>query len=424
MPSGVVIVGGGQAGYQTAASLRAEGYDGPVFLIGDEPHAPYQRPPLSKAFVLGKQDQTRIALRPDSYYPDHQIEFLSRQKAVAVDRVSRKVRLDSGSELSYDKLVLALGARNRTLPVAGAALDGVCYLRTLAEAIEIKQRIEQAQQVVIIGGGFIGLEIAASARTLGKPVTVIETLPRLMARVVAPAVSEFFMTAHTAKGVEILLTAKVQEIQGATHSPDRAKVVGVLLDDGRKIPADLVVVGIGVLPNTELAAAAGLPIGNGITADEFLRTPDEHVFAIGDCAEYPTLFLGDSPGTNSRVRLESVQNAVDQAVCVARTIAQKSAPYSATPWFWSDQYDIRLQMAGLSGGYDQTVVRGTVESGKFSVFYFRQGKFCAADSVNSPADHQAVRKLIGSGAVLTPDQASDESVSLKLKVGDRAAVVY
>lgn len=421
MPSGVVIVGGGQAGYQTAASLRAEGYDGPVFLIGDEPHAPYQRPPLSKAFVLGKQDQARIALRPESYYPDHRIEFLAGQKAVAIDRVARRVRLDSGKDLDYDTLVLALGSRNRTLPVSGATLDGVCYLRTLAEAIEIKQRIEQAQQVVIIGGGFIGLEIAASARTLGKPVTVIEALPRLMPRVVAPSVSEFFLTSHTAKGVEILLTAKVQEIQGAIHSPDRATVEGVLLDNGRRIPADLVVVGIGVLPNAELAAAAGLPIGNGIEANEYLCTPDDRVFAIGDCAEYPTAFLGDS---SCRVRLESVQNAVDQAVCVARTIVGKSAPYSATPWFWSDQFDIRLQMAGLSGGYDQTVVRGALESGKFSVFYFRQGKFCAADSVNSPADHQAARKLIGSGTMLTPDQASDESVSLKLKVGDRPPVVY
>ncbi len=324
--------------------------------------------------------------------------------------MSRKVRLRSagdlgGRELSYDTLVLALGARNRPLPISGATLDGVCYLRTLEEAIEMKQRLEQAQQVVIVGGGFIGLEIAASARTLGKPVTVIEALPRLMARVVAPVVSEFFLQAHTARGVEILPNAKVQEIQG-----DGGKVQGVLLDDGRKLPADVVVIGVGILPTTDLAAEAGLPIANGIATDQFLRASDERVFAIGDCAEHPSIFV------SSQVRLESVQNAVDQGICVARTIAGKAAPYSATPWFWSDQFDIRLQMAGLPGGYDHTVVRGTLESGKFSVFYFRGGKLCAVDSVNRPADHMAARKLIGAGTALTPGQAADESVNLKTVV--------
>ncbi len=410
MPAGVVIVGGGQAGYQTAASLRTEGYDGPVFLIGEEPGVPYQRPPLSKAFVLGKQDHARILLRPETFYRDHRIELLVGEKAVAIDRVARRVRLGSGGELfgrelSYDTLVLALGARNRPLPVPGAMLDGVCYLRTLTEAIEVKQRLEQAQQVVVIGGGFIGLEIAASARTLGKPVTVIEALPRLMARVVAPVVSEFFRAAHTAKGVEILLNAQVHEIQG-----DARKVQGVLLRDGRKLPADLVVIGVGIVPNTELALDAGLPITNGIATTEFLRTPDERVFAIGDCAEHPSIF------TSSQVRLESVQNAVDQGVCVARAIAGRAAPYSATPWFWSDQFDIRLQMAGLPGGYDQTVVRGAPESGKFSVFYFRGPKLCAVDSVNRPADHLAARKLIGSGTTLMPAQAADEGVNLKTVV--------
>jgi 3-phenylpropionate/trans-cinnamate dioxygenase ferredoxin reductase component len=402
MPVGVVIVGGGQAGYQTAASLRTEGCDGRIFLIGEEPGAPYQRPPLSKAFVLGKQNHTQILLRPESYYQTHQIELLAGEKAVAIDRVARRVRLASGRDLNYDTLVLALGARNRTLPVAGAALEGVCYLRTLAEAIEIKQRLQQAQQVAIVGGGFIGLELAASARTLGKPVTVIEALPRLMARVVAPVVSEFFLSSHLAHGVEILLNAKVQEIQA-----DGGKWLKILLGDGRKVQADLVVIGIGILPNTDLALDAGLPIANGIAADEYLRTPDQRVFAIGDCAEHPSVFAG------SQVRLESVQNAVDQGVCVARSIAGKAAPYSATPWFWSDQFDIRLQMAGLPAGHDQTVVRGAPESGKFSVFYFRNGKLCAVDSVNRPVDHLAARKLIGSGTALTPDEAADESINLR-----------
>jgi 3-phenylpropionate/trans-cinnamate dioxygenase ferredoxin reductase component len=407
MPAGVVIVGGGQAGYQTAASLRTEGYDGPVFLIGDEPGAPYQRPPLSKAFILGKQSHTQILLRPEAYYQSHQIELLAGERAAAIDRTARNVRLASGRDLGYDSLVLALGARNRPLPVSGATLEGVCYLRTLAEAIEVKQRLEQAQQAVIVGGGFIGLEIAASARTLGKPVTVIEALPRLMARVVAPVVSEFFLAAHKAQGVEVLLNTKVDEIHAGS-----GKVRELSLSGGRRLQADLVVIGIGVVPNTELALDAELPIANGIATDRFLRTPDQRVFAIGDCSEHPSLFAS-SLGLSSQVRLESVQNAVDQGVCVARTIAGKSAPYSATPWFWSDQYDIRLQLAGLPEGYDHTVVRGVLESGKFSVFYFRRAKLCAVDSVNRPADHLAARKMIGAGTTLTPSQAADESVNLK-----------
>jgi 3-phenylpropionate/trans-cinnamate dioxygenase ferredoxin reductase subunit len=275
-------------------------------------------------------------------------------------------------------------------------------LRTIAEAGEIKQRLETANRVVVIGGGFIGLEIAASASTLGKAVTVIEALPRLMARVVAPVVSEFFQRSHTQKGVEILLSAKVREITGS-----EGRVREVVLEDGSTRPADLVVIGIGISPNTELAHHAGLPVSNGIGVDEFLKTGDGRVFAIGDCAEYPNHFAG------SRVRLESVQNAVDQAVCVAKAIAGKPAAYRAAPWFWSDQFDIRLQMAGLPTGHDRLVVRGQPEEGKFSVFYFRNGRLCAVDSVNRPADHLAARRLITNGIPLTPEQAIDETLNLK-----------
>jgi 3-phenylpropionate/trans-cinnamate dioxygenase ferredoxin reductase component len=399
----VVIVGGGQAGYQTAASLRTEGFEGSITLIGDEPGAPYQRPPLSKAFVLGKQDREKILLRPEVFYRDHRIELRAGDAVAAVDAGARRVRLESGAEIGFDTLVLAVGGRNRKLPVPGAELEGVCYLRTLGEAVELKQRLEAAHNVVVIGGGFIGLEIAASARTLGKPVTVVEALPRLMARVVAPVVSEFFRAAHVAKGVEVLLNAQVAEIRGSG-----GKVEEVILADGRALPADLVVVGIGIVPNTELAKSAGLAvIPSGISVDEFLRASDANIFAIGDCAEYHNAFAG------MRVRLESVQNAVDQAVCVARTIAGKPAPYHAAPWFWSDQFDIRLQMAGLATGHDRTVVRGSIESGKFSVFYFRGGRLCSVDSVNRPADHMAARKLLAAGTELTPEQAADESVSIK-----------
>ncbi|HEX5431683.1 MAG TPA: FAD-dependent oxidoreductase [Bryobacteraceae bacterium] len=401
MAFGIVIAGGGQAGFQTAASLRAEGYEGPITLLGDEPHFPYQRPPLSKAFILGKQNQSHVILRPESYYRDRKIDFLPGEKAVSLETPERRLHLGSGASIRYDSLVLATGARNRKLPVPGADLDGVCYLRTLDEAIEIKQRLEQAERVAVIGGGFIGLEIAASARTLGKEVTAVEALPRLMARVVAPVVSEFFRAAHAGRGVDILLSAQVEKIQAD------GKIRQIVLKDGRTVPADLVVVGVGIEPNTELAAAAGFNAPNGISVNEFLHTEDRNIYAIGDCAEYPNPFAG------SRVRLESVQNAVDQAVCVARAITGKRAPYNAAPWFWSDQFDLRLQMAGLPLGHGEIAIRGNPESGKFSVFYFRDGRLCAVDSINRPADHLAARKLITGAAVITPEQASDESVNLK-----------
>ena len=397
----VVIVGGGQAGYQIAAGLRTEGYDGAVILIGEEPHPPYQRPPLSKSFVTGKQEQARLLLRPESYYGGHGIELLAGETVAAIERTTCKIRLKSGRQMAYSKLVLALGARNRKLTIPGSDLDGVCYLRTLNEAVELKQRLVQAAAVVVIGGGFAGLEVAASARELGKKVTVIEALPRLMARAVGEVISEFMRAAHAAKGTQILLSAQVEEIRG-----DQGKAREVALRDGRVIPADLVVAAVGIAPRTELAQEAGLPVDNGIAVDELLRTADENIFAIGDCAQYPSAFSG------SRVRLESVQNAVDQGVNVARTIAGKPAAYRAVPWFWSDQFEIRLQMAGLANGYDRRVVRGNPESGKFSVFHFRGDKLCSVDSINRPADHMAARKLLASGAALTPERAADESTSL------------
>jgi 3-phenylpropionate/trans-cinnamate dioxygenase ferredoxin reductase subunit len=402
MPDGVVIVGGGQAGFQTAFSLRADGFEGPITLIGEEPQVPYQRPPLSKGFVLGKQSHTQILLRPENYYADRRIRFLPGERASAIEPQEHRVRLKSGVAIPYDALVLATGASNRKLSVAGAQLEGVCYLRTFPEALEIKQRLELASRVVVIGGGFIGLEIAASARTLGKSVTVIEALPRLMARAVAPVVSEFFLRSHVARGVDILLGARVHAIRR------REGMAGeIVLEDGSTRPADLIVVGIGIAPNIELAEEAALPVSNGIRVDEFLRTADARICAIGDCAEYPNPFAG------ARVRLESVQNAVDQAVCVAKAIAGKPEPYRAAPWFWSDQFEIRLQMAGLPTGHDQLVVRGQPEEGKFSVFYFRKSRLCAVDSVNRSVDHLAARRLIANGAPLTPEQAADESFGLR-----------
>ena len=333
---GVVIIGGGQGGFQTAASLRAEGYQERITLIGDEPGVPYQRPPLSKGFLLGKQEQRHAELRPATFYETQRIDLLTG-RVTAIDRVARRVTLDAGERVEYDTLVLATGARNRLLPY-----ENVLYLRTLGEAAEIRERLAAANDVVVIGGGFIGLEVAAAARTLSKQVTVVEGQSRLMARVVAPVVSEYFRSQHEAKGVDILLNAALLGISDKE----------VLLGERTRRPADLVIAGIGVVPNVEVAREAGLPVGNGITVDENLRTPDERIFAIGDCAESPNSYAG------ILCRLESVQNAVDQAACVAKAIVGHGAPYGAVPWFWTDQYDIHLQMAGLPVGFDQVVTRG------------------------------------------------------------------
>lgn len=367
----VVIVGGGQAGYQAAASLRAEGYDGSITIFGEEAHLPYQRPPLSKGMLLGKQEERHAILRPAEFYATQSIEVVPGERVESLANLPKS-----------DYVILATGARNRELPWAG-----VCYLRTLGESGAIKQRLAEANEVAIVGGGFIGLEVAAAARALGKAVTVYEAGPRLMGRVVAPVVSEYFRLQHEARGVRVVLNAKL------TGSQD--------------LRADLIIAGVGVVANDELAREAGLAVGNGIAVNAELRTSHPHIFAIGDCAEYPNPYAG------TRVRLESVQNAVDQATCVARTITGKPAPYDATPWFWSDQFDIHLQMTGIATGFDQTVTRGDAESNKFSVFYYREGELKAVDSINRAAEHLTARKLIGARAVVMPEQAADESFDLK-----------
>lgn len=402
MAAGTVIVGTGQAGFQTAASLRAEGYQEPITLIGEEPHIPYQRPPLSKGFALGQQDIESIELRPQKFYQDHDIDLVVGARVTVIERTERFVALASGSRVPFQKLVLAVGARNRLLPVKGAELDGVLYLRSLDEAVVVNERLKNSQEIVVIGGGFIGLELAAVACTLGKSVTVLEALPRLMSRVVAPIISEFYQELHSSRGVKVLCGAAVSEIAGSG-----GKVREVVLSDGRKYSADVVLIGIGVVPNVELARDAGLQISNGIAVDETLQTNDENIFAIGDCAEHPCVFA------RARIRLESVQNAADQAQCAAATIAGRRNRYRALPWFWTDQFDIKLQMAGISQGHDRIVTRGNQESRKLSVFYFRENRLVAIDSINRPLDHMIGRKLLAAGVPLTPEQAADENVDLK-----------
>ena len=396
MQPGVVIVGGGQAALEAAAALRTQGYEGTVTLICEESHVPYQRPPLSKDFLTGKQELDSVFLRALVYYEKHRIDLILGDRATEINRGAKRVHLAGCGTIDYAKLILALGARNRILPVPGA--EHALYLRTLDEAVTLKQRLAEARHgVVVIGGGFIGLEVAAAARGAGKSVTVIEAAPRLMARAVSPVLSNFFLDVHRAQGAEIVLNNSVTEVR-----PD-----AVILTDGRRIAADLVVAGIGVVPNVELARDAGLEVNDGIMVDEFLRTIDPDVFAIGDCADHPNVFAG------GRARLESVQNAVDQAKCVARAIAGGPAPYRDVPWFWTDQYEIRFQMAGLSGTHDHSVIRGSIDNRKFSVFYFKQGQLLAVDSVNRFGDHITARKMLAAGTPLTPEQAADETFDIQ-----------
>jgi 3-phenylpropionate/trans-cinnamate dioxygenase ferredoxin reductase component len=393
---GVVIVGGGQAGLEAAAGLRTQGYEGTVTLICEEPHAPYQRPPLSKDFLTGKQEVDRVFLRNLAYYEKQRIDLLLDERVTEINAGAKMVYLAGGGTVPYAHLILAVGARNRALPAPGA--ENVLYLRSLDEAVTLKQRLAEARHgVAVIGGGFIGLEVAAAARMAGKPVTVIEAAPRLMARAVSPVLSKFFLELHRAQGTEVLLNTVAVEVR-----PD-----AVILPDGRRIAADLVVAGIGVIPNVELARAAGLEVNDGIMVDEYLRTVDPAIFAIGDCAEHPNVFAG------GRARLESVQNAADQARCVARFITGQPEPYRDVPWFWTDQFEIRFQMAGLSTAHDQSVLRGGIERGKFSAFYFKQGRLLAVDSVNRVGDHVTARKMLAAGTPLTPEQAADETVDLK-----------
>lgn len=405
MAAGTVIVGAGQGGFQAAASLREAGYAERITIIGDEPDLPYQRPPLSKAYLLGETTAERVLLRPRNFFDKHAIDFILGTRVASVDRAASRVVLATGAALAYDHLVLATGARNRLLPVEGAALDGVMYLRSLAEADAIKAHFAAAENIVVAGAGFIGLELAAVASKLGKQVTVIEPLARVMSRAVSAIMSEFCADAHTQWGVQLLLNTRLQSIQGAN-----GRVKSVTLGDGRTLPADLVLVGIGIEPATDLAQAAGLPVANGIVVDARLLTADPKISAIGDCASFP------DAGNGAAIRLESVQNAVDQGRCVARRIAGAPADYAAVPWFWSDQRDLKLQMVGLTAGCDRTVLRGNPAERAFSVFCFRNNRLVGIESINRAADHMFGRRLLAAGETVTPEEAGDPSFDLKARL--------
>jgi 3-phenylpropionate/trans-cinnamate dioxygenase ferredoxin reductase component len=401
MTGAVVIVGAGHAGFQVATSLRQLGSKDRICLINDEAHLPYQRPPLSKAYLKGTGGPDSLMFRPEKFFHDQNIELIS-DRAVAIDRAVRRLKLASGTALDYGHLVLATGARNRLLDIPNANLPNVRYLRILDDSEDLRRRIAASKRVVVIGAGFIGLEFAATARIKGLEVDVLELANRVMARAVTAEVSEYFQARHAEAGVRIHLGVMATAIEA-----DGDKVTGISLSDGRHIPADLVVVGVGVLPNVELAKEAGLSTASGIIVNAHLLTSDPEISAIGDCA------LFESPRFGGSLRLESVQNATDQAKCVAARLTGHDKVYDGQPWFWSDQGDDKLQIAGLTTGYDRVVLRGDPSQKAFSAFCYKGDKLLGIESVNRAGDHMFGRRLLPMDRSVAPEHAADPNFDLK-----------
>ncbi|MDC0740746.1 NAD(P)/FAD-dependent oxidoreductase [Polyangium mundeleinium] len=409
MDERIVIVGAGQAGGELAAGLRKQGYAGRVVLLGDEPHPPYQRPPLSKGFLLGKAALTDLYLKPLATYERFDIELRLGTRVEAIDRSTCELALQDGSRLSYDKLVLATGGRARRLRLPGlesATLDNLFSVRSIADIEAMRAKFVAGNRLVLIGGGYVGLEVAAVAVQLGLRVTLLEAAPRLLARVTGPEVSSFVEQLHRERGVEFRLAC---EVQGLELDEARRQVRGVrVVRDGvpEQIDADLVLVGIGLVPNTELASGAGLAVDDGIVVDEYACTADPAILAIGDCANQPSAITG------GRIRLESVPNAIEHARVAAATLMGKREPYAAIPWFWSDQYGLKLQMVGLSAGYDQCVTRGSAGGKEFSAFYLKDKRLLAADVVGRPAEFMAAKRLVASRAEVDVTRMGDAAVPL------------
>jgi 3-phenylpropionate/trans-cinnamate dioxygenase ferredoxin reductase subunit len=395
MPEHLVIVGAGQAAAQTIQNLRQQNYAGSITLIGDEPYPPYQRPPLSKKYFAGEVARERLLLRPQSFYADKGVALELGRRVEEIDRGARALRLDDGRTLRYGRLLLATGSRARKLEAPGAALAGVHHVRTIADIDSINADLEPGALVVVIGGGYIGLEIAAVAIQRGFKVTVLEAADRVLGRVVCRPVSDFYAGLHRAAGVEIHCSANVRALHG------RTRVESVETADGRRFECDVVIVGIGIVPNVELAAAAGLECANGIRVDEHARTADPDVLAAGDCTSHPLPLYGRI------VRLESVPNAVHQAKVAAATLLGSPSAYSEIPWFWSDQYDVKLQIVGLSHGYDDVVLRGDPAKRSFSAYYLAGRRLIAVDAINSAREFAHAKQLIGAAFMIDADVLRD-----------------
>jgi 3-phenylpropionate/trans-cinnamate dioxygenase ferredoxin reductase subunit len=405
MSEPIVIVGAGQAGAALAAKLRALGHAGRLILVGEEPVPPYQRPPLSKKYVSGELDVERLLLRPRDWYAEQGIELRLEQRVVAIAPREHEVALSDGSRLRYSRLALTTGARPRSLPAEiGGALAGVVTIRGLADADAIIPQLRGGLNLVVVGGGYIGLEAAAVTAAKGLRVTVVEAAERILQRVAAAETSAYFRELHQRRGVVI------REATGLDRLVERdGRVASVVLRDGTTLPADLVIVGIGVVPNDALAIEAGLLVENGITVDEHGRTSDPDIFAAGDCANFPW--------QGQRTRLESVQNAIEQAEHAAAAMQGATEHYDPVPWFWSDQYDVKLQIAGLNRGYDQVVVRPGKRPGSQSVWYYRQGALIAVDAMNDALAYAFGKKALEAGKTIAPGQAADPSVDLKAAIG-------
>ena len=401
-----VIIGASHAAASLAATLRQEGWEGRITMVGEEPHPPYHRPPLSKAYLSGDKEADSLLIRPRDFYDAQNVELRLGVGAERIDRAAKSIALSDGSTLDYSHLALVTGALPRRIKLPGSDLKGVHYLRDIRDVDAIRGEVSAGKSAVIVGGGYIGLETAASLRAAGMQVTVLEAMSRVLQRVTCPEMSAFFTRVHEEEGVTLVTDTSVSAFTG-----DSA-LTGVACDDGREFPADLAIVGIGVLPNTVLAESADLEVNDGIVVDEFARTSDPLILAAGDCTRHY------NPVYDRWLRLESVQNANEQARVAAKTIAGNPAAYHALPWFWSDQYDIKLQIAGLSEGYDEMVVRGDLETGRsFTLFYLRDGQLIAADAINRPKDFMAAKRAVLGGCAPGAAALADESVELKATLG-------
>jgi len=401
MSETIVIVGAGHAAGQAAASLRQKKYAGEIIMIGEESYVPYQRPPLSKKFLAGEMEERRLYFKPENFYPDHDVDLRLSTRAVSVSPADQTISLEDGSDVHYDQLLLTTGSRVRKLPIPGAELQGIHYLRSIDDVLAIQKGFREGARLVIVGAGYIGLEVAAIAVKRGIDVTVLETEDRAMNRVVAPEISEFFQQLHRDAGVKLEFGRLVKEFRG------NDAVEAVVCADGYTVPADLCIVGIGIQPNIELAEQAGLQCDNGIVVDEYARTTDARIFAAGDCTRHPNPLLGID------LRLESVHNALEQAKTAAAAMRGELNAYAQIPWFWSDQYDVKLQIVGLSNGYDKLVVRGDTTNHSFAGFYLKDNKLLAVDAINSPREFMLGKKLIAAGATFDVNELVDESVDFK-----------
>jgi 3-phenylpropionate/trans-cinnamate dioxygenase ferredoxin reductase component len=399
MPQQIVIVGAGQAGAQAVATLRAEDYTGAITMVGDEGYAPYQRPPLSKAYLMGTLERARLFLKPDAFYRESGCELILGTTVRSIDRSAKTVILGDGRRLPYDQLLLATGTRVRRIRCPGSDLPGIHYLRSIADVDGLNAVFHKGKRLAVVGGGYIGLEVAAVAVKHGLDVTVFEALDRVMARAVSRPVSDFFEGVHRAAGVKLLLNTGVEAFVGTEY-------LEAVQAGSKTYPADMALVGIGVLPNMEIAAEAGLACADGIVVDVNCTTGDPSIFAAGDCTWH-------EGREGIPLRLESVQNAIDQAKHAAYAMVRKPRTYREVPWFWSDQYDLKLQIAGLARPTDTIVVRGDPATRKFAVFHLRDGMVAAVESVNAAAEYLVGRKLIGEGARIGPERLADLSIPMK-----------